>query len=198
MTKKEGGGPYREQGPGVYRQDVAERMFEDLELEIQPARYQFVVRSTLVRSIRVPVTFSVAGKAGEVVKLEQQSHRIFRGEEFFAQDDSLRPGYGTRIVQCFVGHRAQFSVAEGLGIPTWMFYEWVAPEDRKTLEYLAAFVGTVRETPEARAAWASLRIANAAKMTWTTIHPGLPWMWEIRFEETCRWDGVLWGSELTG
>lgn len=164
------------------------------------------LRRPLVKPLRagavrwVPIVFSISGEAGELKSVQVPNQwGTMRGEEFFACDNSSKPGHGTRITSIFIGsinQLTQFSNGS-LGLPTWLFYEWMAPEDRATFEKLATLVGTKDETEEARSAAASLRIANAAsKMKWSTWSPGIPGTFQIKFEETCRWDGVLWGSEL--
>ena len=144
----------------------------------------------------VPRFFSVQGKAGEIHSAPSPlNYAYFKGDELFAFDTSPRPGHGTHIENIFVGN--QSTLPPG-GVPTWMFYEWIAPQDREAYGKLVALVGTEFEDDKARNAKAILRIADAGnKFTWPTWLPALSVTINVRFHETCKWEAVLWGWELS-
>lgn len=215
MTKKGEGGddPYRAQGSGVpwEKANVPPQSFQEeasvadvlrrlRELGGEAAiKSAPLVSSSLPRVKKrwVPRTFSVAGKVGESHTASSTAYTIFKGVEFFAMDDSPHPGHGTIIRAVFNGNINFFPNGD-VEIPTWMFYEWVAPEDRKAIENLAALVGTKHEMPEARIAKLQLRIISTTeKMSWPTWQAGIPFWFQIEFRETCRWEGVLWGWEIS-
>ena len=200
MSKgKDEGGPYRAQGPGVPPDSPPREVPDPIFAEVLGQVLRGGLRPPMKRiepvKVRwVPVTYTVEGKAGELQQVSRPIFFRFRAEEFFAMDTSSRLSHGTVIENVF--HGAESLIPNG-GIPSWLFYEWIAPEDRTAIKDLAALVGTKKETPEARSAKAQLRIVEAAnKMTWPVFHPGLSVTWGIRFYEACRWEGVLWGWEL--
>jgi hypothetical protein len=166
---------------------------ELLQRRLAQQRPAVVVQENLwLKARAIPILFSASGEAGETVVVSKRPECAFRGDELFAFDTSPRPGHGTLIVHAWVGHTPQFE-----DVPTWMFYEWLPPEEREAYETAAKLVGTRFETAEARAAAARLRIAKAAmRLTWRTCEPALEITMRVLFRETCRWEAVLWGLGL--
>lgn len=148
------------------------------------------VQST--RKVTIPMAFECKGKAGDVIIVARQPRNLFRGSELFAIDTSSRPGCGTIIRCALIGAYPVFR-----DVPTWMFSEWVAPDEREAYESAAKLVGTQFETEGSRAAKQQIRKIDAVlKMQWPTCDPSLNIIFQIEFKTDCQWQAVLWGDTI--
>ena len=146
----------------------------------------------------VPYAFSVHGEKNTTKTIHIQPQAYFKPAEMFADDTSSRPGHGTQITSVFVGQRPAYVVQSGQqGIPTWMFREWVTDDDLAIMEEAAKLFGTEYETEASREAASRLRILRAAsKIPWTTCQTSFTVSITVSFDETCKFEGVLWGWRL--
>lgn len=154
-----------------------------------------IVPVSPVKAVGKAVTFSLSGEEGQVLWVKHNPQCLFRGSELFAQDDSESRGHGTAIVNVTVGSESWS--CRGSEIPTWMFYEWIPPEDRAGYEALAGLVRTSSEIPGVKEAAVRLRLTNAAASArYPTCQTGLEIAFEVRFLKTCRFEAVLWGRAI--
>ena len=143
--------------------------------------------------------FRCAGRAGVTTTCIERVQHTFKPRELFATDTSTRPGYGVGIGMIFSGADNTWKnvVSPTGGVPTWMFGEYVLPEQRSCLERLAAQMGTSEEDDFARLAAARLRYANAAaRFPWGLWYAGLDIIINLHFEADCTWQAVFWGDEI--
>lgn len=172
---------------------------DDLDRFISP-------RVPMMRTTQRPArpsfrVFRVEGSRGETKRIHERNYDTFKPTELFATDTSLRAGHGSAISTLYIGNWREFpqsqQPSEPIPIPTWMFEQYILPEERPALEVAAARMDTDKEDAEARQAAARLRFANAAaRYPWKTWNGGIDIMIEIYFRQPCAWEAVFWGQEL--
>lgn len=162
---------------------------EEIARRSRANRSPIVPRTTAREN--VPVAFSCCGKAGEVVPVSRTLYSWFRGKEFFATDTSARPGRATKVT-AYVGQDCLFEE-----VPSWIFSEYMDPEERQVAEDARKLLRTPLETAEIRAVAARLLfVETAGKFLWPTVTPGTPIDFRVRFAEDCEWQAVILGAEL--
>lgn len=138
----------------------------------------------------LPVAVLIVGEAGQSKECKAIPQMLFRGEDFFAVDTTRRPGFGTVIESVIVGNYIQLPTP----VFTWVFGEWIPPEERGEFEVASKLLGTPFESPAIRAAARRRDLANAAeRMLWKTCNPSESITFRVRFLETCVWQAVVWG-----
>lgn len=187
--------------------DDINKLFEDIpdpnpHFNVDPKRLQELrerlrQNSTAKPSLISPMklswtakTFFFAGKKGDRwCDPNSRNFWPFIAKEIYF-DDSQK-GRGT-LVSLHVGPTLVFN-----SVPSWVFRDWMPPEEEAVLEAASKLLGSKFETKKIRDAVSEyLRAKTERKTTIPVCKTGENFEITVQFLADCSFWGVVWGEEL--